>query len=393
MSNDSWGRAPGHKPGHKPAAGTDAAGGPSRTGNKGAGGTSDAAPGSSRSRAGSAAGSGTPERVADITPIFVLGSARNGTTWLCNMLAQHPGIAAVQHQAHWGFHESNLYKHNRYWGSLAQSDRLVRCIELYGSGDHVRLVGETKEALYVRRPADFYELYFGMMDEYARRRGTAYWLTKLDPLYYQHPRALAHLLERLSTRYGKVRFVAIQRTLPGVIRSYLNMEGRAEQHRTAPVISQLMMLFETARYVVHYRQIKRLVKRYDIPFIRYEELLDDSHSALDRVLSPLGLEHRSEMEERRFTANSSVAYRKGGGRKLYGVESAILRLLVRPVLRALWPLAWLLLSMRERSKPKVPPVYFKLLKLERLPELFREELEANDEQGLLSVLFSDGKDK
>jgi hypothetical protein len=324
-----------------------------------------------------------------VTPIFVLGSERNGTTWLCNLLAQHPAIAAVQHQAHWGFHESNLYKQNRYWGSLGESDRLIRCVELYGSGDHARLVGESKEALYARRPADFYELYFEMMDRYAERQGTRFWLTKLDPLYYQHPRELRKLLARLQDRYGRVHFVGVKRTLPGVLRSYLNMEGRAGQHRTAPGIAQFLMLFQTARYVVHYRQIGKLLRPFGAPLLSYGELSRNSRDALSRVLEPIGLSFTTEMLEPRFAPNSSVSFRRGGGRKLHGVERFTVRFLLRPVLRALWPLAWLLLSLRERSKPTVPPVYFKLLKLERLPELFRQELGETDEQGLLSVLFGD----
>jgi hypothetical protein len=64
-----------------------------------------------------------------------------------------------------------------------------------------------------------------------------------------------------------------------------------------------------------------------------------------------------------------------------------LRFLLRPLLSALWPLAWILLRLRERSKQPVPPVYFKLLKLEHVPEMMRRELEANEEYGLRSVLF------
>jgi hypothetical protein len=322
-----------------------------------------------------------------ITPIFVLGSARNGTTWLCNMLAQHPQIAAVQHQAHWGFHESNLYKNQRYWGSLEHSDRLVRCVELYGSGDHVRLAGGSKHELYAAQPGDFYELFFNLMDGYAERSGASFWMTKLDPLYYQHPRELARLVERLEERYPRVHFVAVQRDLPGVVQSYLNMEGRAGQHRTRGGIAQLMMLFETARYVVHYRRIRRLAHSRDIPILDYKALKDDPRAALETALRPMGLRFEEAMLEQRFQANSSLAYRGDHLRRLSRIERATLRFLLRPLLSALWPLAWILLRLRERSKQPVPPVYFKLLKLEHVPEMMRRELEANEEYGLRSVLF------
>ena len=51
-----------------------------------------------------------------IIPIFILGSARNGTTWLCNILCNHPEIVGAQHKVHWGIYESNIYKNMHYWG-------------------------------------------------------------------------------------------------------------------------------------------------------------------------------------------------------------------------------------------------------------------------------------
>ena len=327
------------------------------------------------------------------TPIFVLGSARNGTTWLSNTIARHSGVAAVQHQAHWGFHESNLYKNQRYFGSFETTDDLIRCVELYGSGDHFRLAGGETSRVYAERPGDFYDLFFNLMDRFAETEEKPFWLTKLDPLFYQHPRELRRFLSRLTERYGEATFVAIKRRLPEVIRSYLNMEGRAHQRRTAPGIAQLLMVFETARYLVHYRRIRGILRAHGGRTIRYEELAGDPRPALKRVLEPTGLEFEEGMLEARYTPNSSVAFRGAAVRNLSRPEGWILQSIVRPLLVALWPVTLLLLRLRERSKPKVPPVYFKLLKLESMPERYREELAAADERGLLSVLFGDGQQR
>ena len=325
------------------------------------------------------------------TPIFVLGSARNGTTWLCNTLAQHSSVTALQHQAHWGFHESNLYKNQRYFGSLESPDRLIRCVELYGSGDHFRLAGGAKQRVYEEQPKDFYELFFNLMDHAAATEGKPFWLTKLDPLFYQHPRELRRFLTRLQGRYGAPRFVAIRRSLPQVIRSSLHRGGRASQRRTAPVVSQVLMVFETARYLVHYRRMRRVLRKEGGRLLRYEELFGDPRPALREALEPMGLDFEEGMLELRYQPNSSVAFRGEAVRNLSRLEGSAL-LLIRPLLYALWPFTLLLLALRERSKPSVPPVYFKLLKLEAMPERYREELMANDERGLLSMLFETRKD-
>ena len=53
-----------------------------------------------------------------IQPVFVLGSARNGTTLLGNLLSAHPAIAGVEHRAHWGQIESHVYAVQRWAGEL-----------------------------------------------------------------------------------------------------------------------------------------------------------------------------------------------------------------------------------------------------------------------------------
>lgn len=43
------------------------------------------------------------------TPIFVLGWGRSGTAWLSNLLLEHPAIVGIQHEKHWGIHESAFF--------------------------------------------------------------------------------------------------------------------------------------------------------------------------------------------------------------------------------------------------------------------------------------------
>lgn len=323
-----------------------------------------------------------------IQPIFVVGSARNGTTWLCNSLIAHPEVAAAQHPAHWGFHESNLLKNQRAFGPFDSLDHLLRFTELYSGCDHFRLVEGDRAWLESRRPHDFIEAFFLLMDRYAERSGKSFWLTKLDPVFLLHPKELAAFIDRVVGRYGDFRAVAIRRRLPAVLQSYLNMEGRATQRRTAAGRHIAFLVFETIRYAVHYREVSRLIRGSGVPLIRYEQLAADPVAVLHRVCARLGLGAVDAPLENRYRANSSTAYRPAF-RRLTVIDRFIARAIVAPVARLLFPLARAILTQRERARGNRPPLYFKLQKLERLPDAFRAELEANDEAGLIRVLFGD----
>jgi len=49
--------------------------------------------------------------------VFILGLQRSGTTWLANMLAALPQVAAVAHESHRGVHESVV------WACVAQGSK------------------------------------------------------------------------------------------------------------------------------------------------------------------------------------------------------------------------------------------------------------------------------
>lgn len=332
----------------------------------------------------------------DVTPILVIGSARNGTTWLCNILANHPEIAAAQHPAHWGFHESNVFKNLRYWRDLSKLDRRIHFTTMYQQADHFSLVGGTEQAishaieagLTERGDADFYDVFFELMDRFAQKNGTRYWLTKLDPLMLLHPKELQEFLHRLFTRYPRARLVSIQRDLAEVVQSYLNMEGRGSQARTSVMRAPLFSLFETARYLVHYRRIRWIGKHHSTIALTYRQLRGHTADTMQTVCSELSINYDDAMLISRYQPNSSIAYRSKIRRVGPGWR-ILLDGVFRPLLMLVWPVTISLVRFRERYRPRVPPIYFKLIKLERFPERFREELLAADDTALAEFLFSE----
>ena len=335
--------------------------------------------------------------VTDVTPIFVLGSARNGTTWLCNIFSGHTDIAAAQHPAHWGFHESNLFKNSKYWGDLGPLDRRIRFLELYTAGDHFQLVGGDRAALerdLTRisryRSPDFYDAFFFTMDQFARSTGTKHWLTKLDPLFYVHSRELARFVGRITARYGTVHWVGIERPVADVVRSYLNMEGRATQRRTAFTRMPAFVMFETARHVVHYRRIRGLRRQIEFPIVSYRDLRSKPGETVADICHAVGLVSQHELHRTRYQANSSVAYRSAS-HDLAPLARWLIGSVLRPAMVLVWPVTAMVVRAREWTRHPVPPVYFKLQKLQRYPEAFLGDLRANDELALANLLFPESK--
>ncbi len=145
-----------------------------------------------------------------VKPIILLGAARNGTTMLCNLATEHTEISSVQHRLHWGFHESNIYENIKFWGTFKTLDQYLYFLELYCSMDTFQITSLSKEHFYRENfPKDFLDFYFEMMDEFAIKQGSTYWLTKIDPLYLIDDKEMKIFLDRLKERYGEIKFISI----------------------------------------------------------------------------------------------------------------------------------------------------------------------------------------
>ncbi len=328
------------------------------------------------------------------TPIFVVGSARNGTTWLCNTLAGHPDVSAAQHAAHWGFHESNVLKNRRYWGDLSNLNRRIRFIALYQRADHCALVGGNEEileqaieaAVTERGTADFYDVFFEVMDRFALGNDTRYWLTKLDPLLLVYPAELRDFLSRLLERYPDAKLISIQREVTSVVQSYLNMEGRGSQRRTHPLRAPMFALFEIARYLVHYRRVRWIHRNHSVTAVTYQSLHSKSEETLRLLCKQLEIAYEFSVHGPQFPANSSVAYR-ARFRKIGTVSRLLIRGVAVPILWVMWPFTVGIVRRRERFRPITPPIYFKLIKLQDYPQQFRSELLGADDTALAQLLF------
>lgn len=322
------------------------------------------------------------------SPIFLLGSARNGTTWLFNILCRHPQVVGAQHEAHWGMHESRLYRHMQYWGDLSDDRAFIRFLELYSSGDYFRLVEGEKDYFYRNRPQDFLSTFFTLMDRYVEKNNVTYWITKLDPHLFYREAELDEFIARARERYGQAcKFVGIKRDLAQVLRSYIKMQGRASQRRSAPIVRQLATWLGTARYAVHYRMIECLLEDQGGLMVDFGELVQDREMVSRRMTEYLGIDYSSDLLHDEFRPNSSLA----GITNLRSLSRPELFVAIRllfPFFSKMLPISGVYtLKLRDWMKRQECPVYWRLLRLDFMPQAFERELLRTGDLGLRDLLF------
>jgi len=111
------------------------------------------------------------------TPLFVLGKQRSGTTWLGNLLLDHPSIAGVAHAAHRGIHESAFFSHvdGRY-GDLSVRQNFIEFASVMAESDYFRLAEVSFKDIMSLHPDDYAGVFRTVMYCFARRRGARYWI-------------------------------------------------------------------------------------------------------------------------------------------------------------------------------------------------------------------------
>lgn len=326
------------------------------------------------------------------TPVFVLGSPRNGTTWLSNILGSHPSIGSIQHEAHWGTHESSIFTNWLYWDHFESTDDFIEFVELYASADYFRISDVEDKYFREDLPDDFLDFYFALMDRHASKNGCRYWTTKIDPLIYPHQSARRALFDRIEARYSDAKFIAVQRSLKGALRSYLSMQGQQTQKRNHLGVREMALSLQTARYASHYTEIESILSNQEGLLFQFRELNDHRAEVAARIIDFLNLSHAPSVLDDEYPANSSF---KGRSRqpKIPRWELFTCLHVLRPLFFLFPVLAHTVLLIRDRLRDRNgPALYWRLLKLQRMPDHLKNELKAAGQVGLLEVLFSNDPD-
>jgi len=319
----------------------------------------------------------------EITPIFILGSARNGTTLLSNILCQHPEIIGVQHWLHWGIKESNILKNYLYWEDLCDIDNYIEFIEMFSASDFFQLTKVEKEYFYRTKFENFFIFFLELMDKYAINNEKQYWVTKLDPLFYYNSKYLEIFQNYLKKRYKKVFYIGIKRDYINVLKSYIKMQGRASQNRGNICIRPIASLLEISRYIVHYEFIERFIDTSEGILLDFHKLIKNRKEILGEVLEYLNLEFSESMLLDKYLPNSSYFGREVQKPVFSKVEQIIIQSLVFPVLSKSKNICKFILLLRDKIRGIKSPLFFHILKYDYFIDDFLKELEKQEEVGLL----------
>lgn len=215
------------------------------------------------------------------TPLFVVGTARSGTTWLANLLASHPDIAGVAAAVHEGVMESHLLDHTRFalpgeWTREAFAER-------YAAEDYAKLAAVAPEEFCAAAPprGDAVTFFGVLMELVAAKAGARYWLEKTP----KH----AIYADLLLRRFAGARFVIIEREFVATVQSQVALFANARAGRLRQRMEKV------ARYASDARAIRRLRHRASgrTVTVSYEALARDTEGETGRVLRFLDLPPRS----------------------------------------------------------------------------------------------------
>jgi hypothetical protein len=324
----------------------------------------------------------------NITPIFIIGSARNGTTNLENTIAALPQVAGVEHWLHYGSCESNLYMNNAYWGDLSEADQYINFLHQYASSDYFQLAeGDIPFHLQHKRD-NFYDFFFDLMDRYAEINQARYWITKFDPHFFMDEAECSKFLKALDKRYDEVKYIRIQRSFEDAFKSYRNMEGKSHDRKQKGINLLPALLLQASRYALTYRNDIDQVEK-NVLDLSFEQYISERHKYIKEVARWLDIyvDDWNAVNFDRFQINTSYVKQKTKRELPNIVEGMIPKLLQYlsqspAVAQTIWKVYF-------RRKTKGTPTFNRLIKHAYLQEDLLKDLTNSKANGLIQRVRSE----
>lgn len=214
-------------------------------------------------------------------PIFVLGLQRSGTTWIGNLLAAHPDVAAITAPRHNGIHESLFFSHfAKAWDWTTAQGRDA-AITAFLHSDYGRMLDLTADNIArIRATTTPGGAFTTAMDLLARRIGATHWVEKSP----HHTRCAQEIAEAIP----HARFVAIHRHTPSLLTSRLGAYGRTPPKRGKRAKA---ILRAAAANAFHACQIDALDRAFPGRVLRvdFEALRKGRNRAVAELIRELGL--------------------------------------------------------------------------------------------------------
>ncbi len=293
-----------------------------------------------------------------VSPIFVVGAQRTGTTWLANILCNHSNVAGIQGGIKQeGIHESAFFSHlaGKY-GDLRDPNNLVQFIEVFVNSDHFIQSGLDKEIFYSGRPRTYQAAFQIFMECFAKKQAADYYIEKT-------PAHSLHLME-ISNYYKQAKFIAISRRTIDQIKSISRRDRLTKGKQSGGLGKMLLHIRRIIVYHTYYKHIKQLMSKQPdrIMLIKYEDLKNSTKETVIRVCEFLGIDFQAGMLEQRYRVNTSFINNAERNDVLSVAEERLIKVL-NPLFEVL-PYALYHLGYKIKRKlggggrRKLPPWFF-----------------------------------
>lgn len=247
------------------------------------------------------------KKTADVTPIFILGQNRNGTTRLGNIIGTMKDVSGVLHELHYGSHEPVIFKKNRFYGDLRDPAKYKYFAEHYTKTDFFRITGLEADFFENTRYENFYEYFLDMMDEFARRRGCRHYVVKLDQTFAYYGKEYRKFRRILAQRYPEIEFICIKREYSGAAKSYLNLQG-ASRRRKNRFSKYFAVMFHSLLYSFTYRTFSKIIKQEKGMILDFCEIVKETGLIAEKIAVHLGIDTSNAEDAKKadsFVRNSS----------------------------------------------------------------------------------------
>ena len=239
--------------------------------------------------------------------IFIVGWGRSGTTWLGNLLLQHPQLCGISHDRT-GIFESAWFSHvDGRFGDISDAACYGRLVDVLEHSYYFRHLGETRDSLMARYPVSYAELFRQTMDDFCLRNGARDWVEKTP--------GHSLCLERIASALPQAKFLALTRDLRDVVISRLGIleHYRLAGHAPAGRWPKHHSILGSTLTWHHYTDcLNRAADRWPdrVMSLTYEGLKQDTLGELRRVCRFLEVEEPERPPVIPFQPNSS--FTKGG---------------------------------------------------------------------------------
>jgi len=286
---------------------------------------------------------------SEIKPIFILSSARSGTTTLSNHLSQHPDIASIKAKEHGGVHECHFISNWIYiFDDLDKDYVFFYFMQAFKESDIFRLSNIDEEIFYRKKPKNIIDVVNLFMKEYCKNQDSSFWLNNSPKQGFY--------LNNLIKYYPSAYYIILRRPIIPTVKSSIK---RYDEKSLVGIAKKVLRYRTDFDGIDSYR--KKIENLTEIDFNRF---IKHKESSLKEIIEFLGLKWDNNVLKNPYMIQSSFGYNEDREYYLDKKEEYFIKILnsfskvlpynlLKKPLRKYW-------DERQAKNFNNPPFYYKL---------------------------------